>query len=98
MMMSSRSGLFAVLQRACAQSSWATVLVLLLTLGGSAATLRAQVLYGSLVGNITDESGATLPGATVTVTHKETGASRETVTDSTGSYRFPNLLSGTYTI
>jgi hypothetical protein len=98
MMRSSRSGLFAVLQRARSQSLWVTALVLLLTLGGSAASLEAQVLYGSLVGNVTDESGAAVPGATVTVTHKETGASREAVADSTGAYRFANLQSGTYTV
>ena len=93
-MRSSRSGQFAVLQRARSQSLWVTALVLFLTLGGSAVSLRAQVLYGSLVGNVTDESGAAVPGATVTVTHKETGASRETVAYTTGAYRFANLQSG----
>jgi hypothetical protein len=98
MMKSSRSGRFAVLQRVRSQYLWATALVVLIALGGSAVSLQAQVLYGSLVGNVTDETGAAVPGATVTVTHKETGASREAVTDTTGGYRFPNLLSGTYTI
>ena len=58
----------------------------------------AQVLYGSLVGTVTDETGAAIPGATVTITHSGTGASRETATDSTGAYRFPTVQSGTYTV
>src|SRR5262245_21212563 len=62
------------------------------------ATLPAQVLYGSIVGNVTDESGGAVPGATVTITHRETGASRDTVTDSAGFYRFPTVQSGTYTV
>ena len=61
-MRSSRSGQFAVLQRARSQSLWVTALVLLLTLGGSAVSLRAQVLYGSIVGNVTDSTGAAVPG------------------------------------
>ncbi len=98
-MKSSRSGRFAVLQRVRSQYLWATALVVLIALGGSAVSLQAQVLYGSLVGNVTDESGAAVPGATVTVTHKETGASREAVTDTTGALSFPEPGSpGTYTV
>jgi hypothetical protein len=62
------------------------------------ATLPAQVLYGSIVGNVTDESGGATPGAAVTITQRETGASRDTITDSAGFYRFPNVQSGTYTV
>src|SRR5713226_5144009 len=62
------------------------------------ATLPAQVLYGSIVGNVTDESGGATPGATVTIRHREPGASRDGVTDSAGFYRFPNVQSGTYTV
>src|SRR5882672_5075230 len=62
------------------------------------ATLPAQVLYGSIVGNVIDESGGATPGATVTIRHRETGASRDSVTDSAGFYRFPNVQSGTYTV
>src|SRR5262249_48493166 len=62
-----------------------------------ASSVDAQVLYGSLVGNVTDESGAAVPGATGTITHKETAASREAVTDAAGIYRFPTGQSGTYT-
>jgi len=61
-------------------------------------TARAQVLYGTLTGNVADSSGAVVAGATVTITHKETGQSRDGVTDANGSYDFPTLQAGTYSI
>jgi len=42
---------------------------------------QAQVLYGSIVGNVTDASDAAIVGATVTLTNKETNLSRETTTN-----------------
>jgi hypothetical protein len=59
---------------------------------------RAQILYGSIVGKITDQSGATVPGATVTITNKGTNQSRESLADSVGGYDFPNVIPGTYVI
>jgi hypothetical protein len=79
-------------------SSLARLLLLLTILAPVPAPLGAQVLYGSLVGNVTDETGAALPGATVTITSRATGATRESVTDATGVYRFLNVQSGTYTV
>jgi hypothetical protein len=63
-----------------------------------AANAGAQALYGSLVGNVTDETGAALPGATVIVTQRETSLVREIVANETGGYNLPNLLPGTYQI
>src|SRR5689334_5486443 len=59
---------------------------------------NAQVLYGTLTGNVTDASGAVVAGASVIITHKETGQSREGVTDASGSYDFPTVLAGTYAV
>src|SRR2546428_235089 len=72
--------------------------LVLLALCGPPSPASAQVLYGSLVGNVTDETGAAIPGAMVTITHRETGASRDVATDAAGAYRFPTVQSGTYTI
>jgi carboxypeptidase family protein/TonB-dependent receptor-like protein len=58
----------------------------------------AQVLYGSIVGNVTDSSGAPIPGATVTIINNETNQSREAVTSTSGSYDFTTLQTGTYTV
>ncbi|PYV01041.1 MAG: hypothetical protein DMG10_18935 [Acidobacteria bacterium] len=58
----------------------------------------AQVLYGTIVGNVTDASGAAVPGATVTITNKLTNVSRETITNEVGAYTLSNVLAGTYTV
>lgn len=58
----------------------------------------AQVLYGSIVGNVTDGTGSAVPGATVTITNTETGGAHEAVTDSSGAYRFPTVQPGTYAV
>src|ERR1035437_11193545 len=55
-----------------------------------------QVLYGSLIGTITDQSDSVIPGATVTVTSKETGLSKEASTDIGGRYSIVNVLPGHY--
>jgi len=59
---------------------------------------RAQVLYGSIVGNISDSTGGALPGATITIVHEETKLTRDTAADATGAYRFTAVPTGTYTI
>ncbi len=60
--------------------------------------LDAQALYGSLVGNVVDETGAIVPGATVTITQRETNQTREQATPENGAYSFPNLAPGTYDV
>ena len=70
----------------------AGVLNLLLT-----ATLAwAQLSTAQLSGRVTDESGAVLPGVTVTVTRTDTGLTRSVVTNENGTYVLPNLPTGPY--
>jgi len=64
--------------------------------GYSARTASAQVLYGSIVGTLTDESGAVVPKGAVTVTNTSTGLSRKATADDSGYYSIPNLPEGTY--
>src|SRR5437016_14272181 len=47
-------------------------------------------------GTVKDQSGAVLPGVEVTATQTDTGISRATVTNETGSYVLPNLVTGPY--
>lgn len=64
--------------------------------GGS--RVRAQTLYGSLVGNVQDETGAAVPGVEVRVTHEGTQQELTTITNEVGTYSFPTLRPGTYTV
>jgi hypothetical protein len=71
--------------------------LLVLLLG--ATTALAQVLdRGEITGTARDETGAALPGVTVTVTHLETGLTRVVVTNASGQYRAPLLPVGPYRI
>src|SRR5713101_7624603 len=71
--------------------------VILAILAGN-TTARAQVLYGSIVGNLSDPSDAPIPSATVTITNQDTNQSRQTTSGETGAYAFPTVPSGVYTI
>src|SRR5688572_31374940 len=63
-----------------------------------AAPASAQTLYGNLLGNVTDDTGLAVPGATVKITHTETSQTREGTTNATGGYNFPNIPTGTYQV
>ena len=56
----------------------------------------AQVLYGSVVGDVKDATGGALPGATLVITSTDRGLSREAVTDAGGHFTFSNLPAGVY--
>ena len=63
-----------------------------------AAMLRldAQTLYGSIVGTVTDQSGAVIPNAQVKASSPATGEVRESTTDQSGRYTIGNVIAGTY--
>jgi hypothetical protein len=63
-----------------------------------AAPVHAQVLYGSIVGNVNDPQGSFVPGVTITATNTGTGSKAETVTDETGAFTLRNLLPGVYDV
>ena len=74
-------------------STFFTVLILI---GATPRVCTAQVLYGSLVGVVKDATGGAIPGATVLVTNKGTGLTREVRSDEQGRYNFTNLPAGVY--
>ena len=59
---------------------------------------HAQTTTGDIRGVITDESGAILPGVTVTLRGRGVPGAPTTVTNESGLYRFPNLPPGTYDV
>src|SRR5258708_3891157 len=64
----------------------------------SVGEVRAQLLQGTIDGNVSDPTHAAVAGAKVTATDEQTNAIRETVTNSTGGYTLPTLPPGTYTV
>lgn len=61
-------------------------------------SISAQTTNATIVGSITDMTGAVLPGVTVTATNTETQAVRTVTTDSEGSYTITNLPIGIYQV
>jgi Carboxypeptidase regulatory-like domain len=68
------------------------LLAVLLAVGLAPSPANAQILYGSLVGNVVDQNGAIMPGVSVKITNNGTALQLETTTDAAGSYVFRNLL------
>ena len=60
--------------------------------------LLAQGTGGRIIGRVADSSGAVLAGVKVTVTNEATGISRDTQTNGSGDYAFPEVPVGTYTL
>ncbi len=61
-------------------------------------SLAAQAVTGTIIGVITDSTGAVMPGASVTLTNTGTGLTRIVITDSNGEYTAPSLPTGKYTV
>jgi hypothetical protein len=59
---------------------------------------HAQNIYASLTGTVTDQSGAVMPGATITALNVDTGFKRSAVSDARGDYLLLQLPIGNYTI
>src|SRR5579884_3326171 len=59
---------------------------------------RAQQETGEIFGKVTDQSGAVLPGVTVTITSPVLLQPQTAVTSATGTYQFPRLDIGSYTV
>lgn len=73
---------------------WAFALIVLLLPAGA----TAQVANGELTGRVQDESGAPLPGVTLTATSPNLQGSRVVVSDSNGNYKIPLLPAGIYSV
>ena len=70
----------------------------LLLFAANAADASAQSTGALLQGTVSDQQGAVLPGATVTITNTETGLTRSLQADERGWYRAPALPPGMYEI
>jgi hypothetical protein len=59
---------------------------------------QAQLLQGSITGNVTDANQAAVVAARIAATDQQTNFTRDTVTNSSGVYNLPTLPPGTYTV
>jgi hypothetical protein len=57
-----------------------------------------QSIFGTILGTVTDPSGAVVPNAVITVTNQGENISREVRTDAQGNYRAENMKAGLYTV
>jgi outer membrane receptor protein involved in Fe transport len=78
--------------------NWSRTIAVLLALAAASIQLPAQTSLGTIVGNVTDESGAAIPRVAVTITNEATSAARVVTTSEGGSYTVPALPSGSYKI
>ncbi len=72
-----------------------SALLLTLTCGSS---VRGQAVYGSIVGTVTDQSGAVMPNVAVTAKNADTGQIKVDTTDQSGRYTMESLLPGRYNV
>jgi hypothetical protein len=73
-------------------------LVLLLAVSSSVGVATAQVVTATLVGRVTDQSGAVVPRAKITIVNESTGLERTVVTDQSGNYVATSLPAGVYRV
>jgi hypothetical protein len=72
------------------------ILLVMACLAAMSVPMWGQGFYGSIVGTVTDASGAIIPGAAVTLTNIGTNEKRTAETDATGNYRFVSLVPANY--
>jgi len=71
------------------------ILAVVLALSGA---LPAQTSNGTLVGSVTDQTGAVVPNVDVKAVSPQYGEVHEATTDSAGTYRIEGLQPGTYNV
>jgi hypothetical protein len=59
---------------------------------------HAQSTYGTIIGTVTDSSGATISDASITLTNEGTAEKRTVQTNASGSYQFVNIVPGQYSL
>jgi hypothetical protein len=78
-------------------TSWILRGCMLLLMSLVPAPMWSQAV-GTIVGTVSDSSGAVIPQAKVTATRVDTGVSQSTVTGTAGTFAIPRLAVGTYTV
>jgi len=78
-------------------TAWVSLLALSILFVAARPTM-GQAVNATLLGTVTDSSGAAVASAKVSITETNTGISRASQTNDSGNYVFPDLPPGTYTV
>src|SRR5262245_45046415 len=73
-------------------------LIIVVMIAGAIPALFAQATTGTISGTVTDQTGAIIAGATITVRNVDTNVVRSGMTGETGRYSFPALPIGNYEV
>ena len=79
-------------------SVWQPLVVIAFMLLGSVGVARAQNVFGSIFGTVTDPSGSAVANAKVTIRDLNKGTATETTTNETGNFSKGQLIPGTYRV
>jgi outer membrane receptor protein involved in Fe transport len=80
------------------RSVWVGFIVLCLTLGLKGPVALSQAVFGSIFGTVTDQQGAGVVGAKVTITSQAKGTIFETTTNESGNYTVTHLIPDVYSV
>ena len=80
------------------RSAWVAVATISLLCGLWVPGAMAQAVYGSILGTVTDPTGAAVNGAKVTVTSQTKNVSTDTTTNESGNYSVTHLIPDVYSI
>ncbi|NWF83341.1 MAG: TonB-dependent receptor [Bryobacteraceae bacterium] len=72
------------------------LLTLFILTAALAASISGQGLTGSISGTVTDQSGAAIPGAEITLVNVDTSQTRQTTSSGNGDFVFTQILPGTF--
>src|SRR5918992_2001598 len=77
---------------------WSLFVAFLLCLSLSSVALAQEETAATITGQVTDSTGAVIPGATIVVTFTETNTERRVQANEDGNYVVTTLQPGTYTV
>ena len=80
------------------RSVLAAVVALLLLSGLWTLKLSGQAVFGSIIGTVTDPSGAAVPNAKITVLNQRKGTSDQATTNESGNYTVTHLIPDVYEV
>src|SRR5665213_2688427 len=90
--------LFFVGKGYCRMTNFRSAIALAVVALVAGSPAFSQGSEGRILGTVTDQSGAAIPGAKVTITDIDRGTTRTLMSDASGAYNAPNLTPGNYAV